>query len=158
MSGPTLRKRLEPALRRLFHLYWRVARGMTLGVRGVVLDQDNKVFLIKHSYVSGWHLPGGGVERGEAPTAAILRELTEEIGLVRSDAPLLRDVFSRRLGIVTNVVALYRVSNVELDFKPNYEIREICHADPANPPPDTVAGTRRRLAEFAGQAMPDGRW
>ena len=54
--------RLEPALRRIFHLYWRFNRGMTLGVRAVVLDRDNRVFLVKHSYVAGWHLPGGGVE------------------------------------------------------------------------------------------------
>ena len=60
-----LRNSLEPALRRVFHLYWRLARGMTLGVRAVVLDEENRVFLVKHSYVSGWHLPGGGVETGE---------------------------------------------------------------------------------------------
>ena len=42
-------KTLEPLLRRLFHLYWRFARGMTLGVRAVVLDGDNRVFLVKHT-------------------------------------------------------------------------------------------------------------
>jgi len=68
-----IRKRLEPQLRRAFHLYWRVARGMTLGVRGVVIDGDNKVFLVKHSYVSGWHLPGGGVEVGESFLEALRR-------------------------------------------------------------------------------------
>ena len=65
MTLQKLRKTFEPALRRIFHLYWRFARGMTLGVRAVVLDGDDRVFLVKHSYVAGWHLPGGGVEVGQ---------------------------------------------------------------------------------------------
>ena len=68
-----VRKRLEPQLRRIFHLYWRIARGMTLGVRGVVLDGDDRVFLVKHSYVSGLHLPGGGVEVGDTFLEALRR-------------------------------------------------------------------------------------
>ena len=34
MNPSALRKRFEPLLRRIFHLYWRLVRGMTLGVRG----------------------------------------------------------------------------------------------------------------------------
>ena len=57
-----LRRAAEPALRRLLHLHWRFSRGLTLGVRAVVIDAAGKVFLVRHSYVSGWHLPGGGVD------------------------------------------------------------------------------------------------
>ncbi len=50
-----LRKRYEPQIRWVFHFYWRLVRSMTLGVRAVVLGADNKVFLVKHSYVEGWY-------------------------------------------------------------------------------------------------------
>ena len=93
MNLQDLRKRLEPALRRIFHLYWRFARGMTLGVRGVVLDGDNRVFLVKHSYISGWHLPGGGVEVGETFGHALRRELLEEGRIEVLDEPPLHGVF-----------------------------------------------------------------
>src|SRR5215471_2255922 len=68
---------LGPVMRRALHLYWRFARGLTLGVRAVVLDGGGRVFLVKHSYVEGWHLPGGGVERGETLRDALERELVE---------------------------------------------------------------------------------
>ena len=40
-------------IRRLMHLYWRLSRGLTLGVRGMVVDAEGRIFLVKHSYISG---------------------------------------------------------------------------------------------------------
>ena len=94
MNLQNLRRSLEPALRRIFHLYWRFARGMTLGVRAVVLDGENRVFLVKHSYISGWHLPGGGVEVGETFRDALLRELEEEGRIELTGEPALHGLFS----------------------------------------------------------------
>src|ERR1700731_5266961 len=88
-----LRIRFEPALRQLFHFYWRFARGMTLGVRAVVLDGEDRVFLVKHSYVSGWHLPGGGVEVGETFGDALRRELMEEGRIEVLGQPALHGLF-----------------------------------------------------------------
>jgi len=87
------RRRLEPAIRRVMHFYWRFARAMTLGVRAVVIDGQGRIFLVKHSYISGWHLPGGGVEPGETLLAALARELSEEGNIVLTEAPHLRGVF-----------------------------------------------------------------
>ena len=67
---------------RLMHFYWRFARGLTLGVRAVVLDGDGRVFLIKHSYAEGWQLPGGGVEAGETLIEALVREIAEETAMI----------------------------------------------------------------------------
>lgn len=129
-----------------------------LGVHALIVDRSGKVLLARHSYAKGWSLPGGGVTRGEAPALAILRELTEEIGEVRADPPQLVGVFSRRWGLVTNVIVLYRLTNAQVEFKPNFEVREILFADPLAPPAGTLSGTLRRLAEFSGKTPPSPHW
>src|SRR5260221_12665782 len=73
-SLETTRRALEPALRRVLHAYWRFARAMTLGVRALVIDGEGRGFLVKHSDVSGWHLPGGGGEAGQTLSAALAGE------------------------------------------------------------------------------------
>ncbi len=87
------RRALEPVLRRLLHFYWRFARAVTLGVRALVVNEAGRVFLVKHSYVSGWHLPGGGVEPGETVAAALVRELSEEGNIEVIEPPQLCGLF-----------------------------------------------------------------
>jgi len=131
---------------------------VTFGAHAIVEDGQGRVILVRHSYLKGLSFPGGGVSRGEQPDQALLRELREEVGLLRSAPPQVFGLYTRRLGIATNVIALYRVREAMIDFKPNLEIREIVLADPANPPEGTLPAVRRRLAELSGGASPSHRW
>ena len=160
MTLQDLRKRSEPALRRIFHLYWRFARGMTLGVRAVVLDRDNRVFLVKHSYVSGWHLPGGGVEVGETFGDALRRELVEEGRIEVLGEPALHGLFLNSHVSRRDHVAVYLIRNFSQDRLPEAN-REIiaCGFFEANAlPAETTKGTRLRIAEVLESREPISTW
>ena len=144
-----LRKRIEPQLRRVFHLYWLMARGMTLGVRGVVLDGDDKVFLVRHSYVAGWHLPGGGVEPGESLLDALRRELAEEGCIELLGEPVLHGLFFNSHVSRRDHVAVYLIRNFRQNRlpEPNREIVACGFFDANALPAETTAGTRLRISE-----------
>ncbi len=160
MNLQNIRRMFEPALRRVFHLYWRFARGMTLGVRGVVLDGNNRVFLVKHSYVSGWHLPGGGVEVGESFRSALVRELMEEGRIELFGEPSLHGVFfnshvSRRDHVAVYVIRRFRQDQPP---EPNREIVACGFFEASALPPDTTEGTRLRIAEVLEKRQPIATW
>ena len=160
MTLQDLRKMSEPALRRIFHLYWRFARGMTLGVRAVVLDRDNRVFLVQHSYVSGWHLPGGGVEVGETFGDALRRELVEEGRIEVLGEPVLHGLFLNSHVSRRDHVAVYLIRNFSQDRLPEAN-REIiaCGFFAANAlPAETTKGTRLRIAEVLECREPISTW
>jgi ADP-ribose pyrophosphatase YjhB (NUDIX family) len=149
MNLAPLRKRLEPALRRFFHLYWRFARGLTMGVRAVVIDGDERVFLVKHSYVAGWHLPGGGVEVGETVLDALKRELIEEGRIEILGEAELHGLFFNSYASRRDHVAVFVVRRFHQDRmpEPNHEITACGFFDLDKLPEETTQGTRLRLAE-----------
>ena len=160
MNLQDFRKSFEPVLRRVFHLYWRFARGMTLGVRAVVLDRDNRVFLVKHSYVTGWHLPGGGVEVGEAFRDALRRELAEEGRIELTGAPVLHGLFFNSHVSRRDHVAVYTVRHFRQDRlpEPNREIIACGFFEATALPAETTEGTRLRILEVLEGREPIGTW
>jgi 8-oxo-dGTP pyrophosphatase MutT (NUDIX family) len=160
MAFEALRRPLEPAIRRIFHAYWRFARGLTLGVRGIVIDPQARVLLVKHSYVAGWHLPGGGVEPGETVAEALNRELLEEGGITPLEPPALHGVFfngrvSRRDHVLVFVVNAFRQEGGPLHPA---EIIDYGFFAREALPPDTTRGTRARLAEVFDGTTISARW
>jgi 8-oxo-dGTP pyrophosphatase MutT (NUDIX family) len=160
MDLQDMRRQLEPALRGLLHLYWRFARGMTLGARAVVIDTEGRVFLIKHSYVSGWHLPGGGVEVGETMLDALKRELMEEGRIELKSEPVLHGVFLNSHVSRRDHVAIYIVRQFSQDRRPepNREIVDSGFFELTALPTETTKGTRLRIAEVLEGKPPISTW
>ncbi len=79
----------------------------TVTAGAVITDSAGRVLLLQHRYRpgSGWGIPGGFIQSGEQPEAAIRRELHEEIGL---------EVCRLELAFVR---ALERYNQIELIFR-----------------------------------------
>ncbi|MFT4120208.1 NUDIX domain-containing protein [Bradyrhizobium sp.] len=155
-----IRRKCEPLLRRFFHTYFLLVRGMTLGVRAVVLDGDDRIFLVKHSYVAGWYLPGGGVDLGETMEQAMRRELKEEGDIDLTADAVLHGIFlnshvSRRDHVAVYVVRHFRQERLP---EPNREIVECGFFAADALPEGTTPGTRLRIAEVLEGRPPIATW
>lgn len=100
----------------------------------VLFWNKNEEFLILHKTYGGegWNLPGGVTELNESPQAGAIREVEEEIGLIKKDLsficldykPARNEVFSESLqfvfdgGILSDEeIAQIKLSNEHSEFK-----------------------------------------
>lgn len=146
---------------RLFHILFVLRRPMTLGARGVVYDRaTNAIFLIRHTYVPGWQLPGGGVERGESVVEALTRELREEANVELTATPALKSIHFNRQASPRDHVALFLVTEFR-QTGPKTRDLEIAEAGffPLDALPDqTTPATLRRIAELFGGEKVSPHW
>ncbi|CAO4149432.1 Nudix hydrolase domain-containing protein [Methylorubrum thiocyanatum] len=152
----------RPWLHRLALRAALLTRGMTLGVRGVAIDGEGRVCLVRHTYVGGWHLPGGGIDPGESAPAAMAREFREEAEIVvapeaglRLHGFFLNPGAQRRDHIALYVAPAFTVAAPK---RPDREIAETGFFPLAALPPDTTRATRARLAEIRDGTPPAELW
>ena len=153
----SIRERLKL---RVMHWGFLLTRPMSLGVRGIVIDAHDKVLLVRHGYVSGWHFPGGGVEVGETCLESLKRELEEEARIAIEGPPVLHGLFfntqtSQRDHVAAYVVRSFRI----LGERPaDWEIAEARFFPRLALPEGTTRATRARLAEIFDSAPLSERW
>jgi 8-oxo-dGTP pyrophosphatase MutT (NUDIX family) len=160
MRLDAIRRPFDPAIRRFLHAYWRFSRALTVGVRGLVFDGEGRVFLVKHSYLTGWHLPGGGVETGETLLTALERELREEGNIELTDPPALHAFYFNRRASRRDHVALFIVRSFRQIAPPQPNSEIIAHGffSPQALPDDTSRATRERITEVLSGRAPAELW
>lgn len=130
----------------------------TAGVSVLCRNDAGEILLVRTRLTGNWGLPGGGIDRGETPVAAALRELHEETGHHGGTAPAFFGLYTRRIGLVTNLIAVYCVEGGEIAFRPSFEVVDAGWFPLAALPRPIGAGAWRRIAEWSGRASPSANW
>lgn len=141
-----------------------VARPLRLGVRGLVIDRHggaaDHVLLVRHTYVAGWYLPGGGVEAGESAPAALARELVEEAGVELHGPAQLHGIFFNPIDSRRDHVVCYVIDDFHCKpaHKANLEIAEARFFSIDALPVETTRATRARIDEILRGAPVSETW
>lgn len=139
--------------------FW-LGNSITMGVQGAVFDEKKRVLLVRHGYRSGWHFPGGGLERNEIAEVGLRRELLEETGVIPLATPKLFGIYSHFDDFPGDHIALFIVDRWQQPTTPasSYEIREQRFMAVDALPDDVNAGTRRRIEEIVRGFRPAAAW
>ncbi len=137
---------------RLRLFYWKIVKPVSVGVRAIVLDDRERVLLVRHSYTPEWYLPGGRVRRSEGIVDALHRELDEEVGVKAPTASLrLLGTYSSAKECKRDHISVFVVQGAaHSSTNGSLEVSEQRWCSLEELPDGVSPGTRRRLQEYAG--------
>lgn len=141
-----------------FKIYCFLFRPIRIGVRMVMIQKD-EVLLIRHTYLNGWFLPGGGVKRRETLEQAARREAHEETGADIKEAKLI-GVFTNFAQWKTDHTTVFLCSDFKITGKPDGEIAEMRTFPLKELPPDMYSVHRSLMEKFKAGTIssPVGEW
>ncbi|WP_186648023.1 NUDIX domain-containing protein [Fluviispira vulneris] len=155
-------RKISVSIYTIYHILKKIIQRIcgvrTSGVRGLVINKENKILLVKHTYLNGWHFPGGGVEKGESPRDAIIREVREEAGIIVNEFPVIIDCYYHKILGVDDFVCFYVIKKFDIQPFESPEIKEAKWFSLEDLPYDITRATRRRLAEFFEGCERQNKW
>ena len=142
---------------------WRVTKPRTIGVRAVLLDRDDHIALVRHTYLDYWYLPGGGVKKGESTEQALFREIEEEVAVTGQIIERILGVYhSRNEGKDDHIVVYAARAQCERGFAlrraDRLEIAEAQWFAIDRLPDATSPATARRITEYRRGLTGSGTW
>lgn len=151
---------LEKNWSKFLHLYFRMGRGLTLGVRAAVRNESGEFLLVRHTYTNGWHFPGGGVEPGQTVKEALAAELRQETKLQILGKPKLHGVFlNREVSRRDHVLVYLCDTDGQIPvISTNPEIAKIDFFAVEELPNQIDRGTERRIKEILSGQEPEEDW
>lgn len=141
-----------------YRIYCFLFRPVRMGVR-VMMIQENKVTLIRQTYMPGWFMPGGGLKRGETLEQAARREAYEETGAELGEITFMGAYTSFR-DWKTDHNLVFVCHDFKITGKPDGEIAEVKNFPVDQLPEGLWPGYQRRLEEYKlGKVNPQfGEW
>ena len=118
---------------------------------GIITDNEGRVLLLKHRFrpSPGWGVPGGFIEQGEQPEAALRRELREEVELELKDVKLF---FTRTFRQPPQVEIIFTARAIEDTERLSFEIQKAAWFSPDELP----AKLPKDQAQLIKRAFDDG--
>jgi ADP-ribose pyrophosphatase YjhB (NUDIX family) len=113
-------EKLNPATR--LKIIRATQKKFTVSVAAIVINENEEVLLLNHVLRSNlsWGIPGGFIEYGEQPEAAVRREIREETSLELENIKMIRVRTANR-----HVEILFRASPVGTAKAQSLEINEL---------------------------------
>lgn len=127
----------------LLKLRWFVTRPATRGAHAIPVTPAGRIVLIKLRYVGQWRVPGGGINAGEEPAAAAVRELREEIGLTSHGQIKLVSRCDERISHRRDSSAVFLIQDVSYAPRWTWEVEAVREFGPDDLPANISPRTRR---------------
>ena len=125
-----------------YKIYCFLFRPIRLGVRVMMIENEG-VWLVRHTYLNGWFLPGGGLKKWESLDQAARREAREETGADLGEISLM-GVFTSYLQWKTDHTAIFFCKDFNFVGTSDAEIAEL-RAFSLNELPEDTYGLHRKL-------------